>query len=165
MDIVDANLRSRMMSGIGSKNTKPELLIRKTLHQRGLRFRLHEKKLPGKPDLVLAKYHCVIFVQGCFWHVHECHLFRWPKTREDFWRKKLGQNRLRDAKNLSHLKRSGWRAALVWECALRDASAERQQEVIDQLERWIRYGGEFLSLPGDDWADKIDDAGFDDCAQ
>ena len=91
-DVVDRKTRSRMMSGIRGKNTRPELLIRKGLHARGFRFRLHDKRLPGKPDLVLPKYSAVIFVHGCFWHGHDCHLFKWPQSRREFWRKKITRN-------------------------------------------------------------------------
>ena len=80
------------MAGIKGKNTKPELVIRSALHRRGFRFRLHRKDLPGKPDLVFTRRNAVIFVHGCFWHGHDCHLFRWPKNREDFWREKIGKN-------------------------------------------------------------------------
>jgi DNA mismatch endonuclease, patch repair protein len=87
-DIVDSATRSRMMSGIRGKHTRPERMIRSALHRRGFRFRLHGN-LPGKPDLVLSRYHAVIFVHGCFWHGHECDLFRWPGTRKKFWREKI----------------------------------------------------------------------------
>ncbi|NKB61791.1 MAG: DNA mismatch endonuclease Vsr [Gammaproteobacteria bacterium] len=156
MDIVDTDTRSQMMAGISYKDTRPELLVRRALHKRGFRFKLHDKELAGKPDLVFPKYQCVIFVQGCFWHVHDCHLFKWPKTREQFWHEKLGKNQLRDARNLSELKRSGWRTALVWECALRGISPEKKTHVIDQLNAWIINGGEFLSIEGNDLANADD---------
>ena len=92
-DVVDSATRSRMMSGIKGKNTKPELMVRSGLHRLGYRFRLHRKDLPGKPDLVFAKHRAVIFVHGCFWHYHDCHLFKMPSTRREFWETKIGRNR------------------------------------------------------------------------
>lgn len=120
-DIVDAKTRSRMMSGIRGKNTKPELLLRGELHSAGLRYRLHGAKLPGKPDLVFAKYHAVVFVHGCFWHRHEnCRFASTPATRPEFWESKFTANVQRDAKSMAALLNMGWRVAVVWECALKD---------------------------------------------
>src|SRR4051812_22955527 len=99
-DIISKAKRSEMMAGIRGKNTKPEILIRGVLHKAGFRFRLHAKHLPGKPDLVLAKYHAAILVNGCFWHGHDCHLFRWPSTKKEFWRAKILKNRANDEKIL-----------------------------------------------------------------
>ena len=95
-DSVTPDVRSRMMAGIRGKNTKPELAMRSALHRRGFRFRLHCKELPGKPDLVFRKFRAVIFVHGCFWHGHGCHLFKWPKTRSEFWQQKIHSNIDRD---------------------------------------------------------------------
>ena len=117
-DIVDKATRSRMMSAIKGKNTKPELLVRKALHANGFRFRLHDKKLPGKPDIVLPKYKTVIFVHGCFWHGHECKNFRWPKTRKSWWRKKIEGNRSRDRRQNKQLTKSGWTCVTIWECKI-----------------------------------------------
>ena len=103
IDVVDAETRSRMMSGIRGKNTKPELLTRSLLHRAGYRFRIHDKNLPSKPDIVLKKYNAVILVHGCFWHRHLCHLFKWPKSRPEFWRKKLNGNYHRDQENIQSL--------------------------------------------------------------
>ena len=114
VDVVDRKTRSRMMSGIRGKNTRPELLIRKGLHARGFRFRLHDKRLPGKPDLVLPKYSAVIFVHGCFWHGHDCHLFKWPQSRREFWRKKITRNKVKDAESYVSLKKEGWYILTIW---------------------------------------------------
>jgi len=95
-DIVDSSTRSRMMSKIKGKDTKPERLVRSVLHAAGYRFRLHRKNLPGKPDIILPKHRAAVFVNGCFWHGHECPLFRWPKSRESFWREKIMANVSRD---------------------------------------------------------------------
>lgn len=130
-DIVSPETRSRMMSGIRGKNTKPEIKVRKSLHRLGFRYRLHDKSLPGKPDLVLPKYKTVIFVNGCFWHGHECGLFKWPKSNTEFWKEKITGNRLRDEKNLEHLDKLGWNVITVWECSLRGAPEE---EIVDYMQ-------------------------------
>ena len=119
-DIVSPAKRSRMMAGIKGKDTKPEIYMRQLLHANGYRFRLHRKDLPGRPDIVLPKYKTVIFVQGCFWHGHEdCHLFRLPKSRTEFWEEKIDGNRKRDRKKLEALLELDWRVLWIWECALK----------------------------------------------
>lgn len=147
-DIVDTATRSRMMSGIRSKNTKPEMLLRQGLHAAGLRFRLHDRQLPGRPDLVFPRYRAVIFAHGCFWHGHDCHLFRWPATREDFWRAKIGRNREVDARALAGLAGQGWRHAIVWECALKGKERMALPDVITRLAGWLRSDAVSLELPG-----------------
>ncbi|GJH03807.1 very short patch repair endonuclease [Paraburkholderia terrae] len=136
VDIVDAATRSRMMSGIRGRNTKPEILIRSLLHRRGFRFRLDARDLAGRPDIVLPRYRAVIFVHGCFWHGHDCHLFKWPQTRPDFWRDKIGRNRANDAKAQAALLDAGWRVATVWECALRGANRDIDG-VLQRLIDWL----------------------------
>jgi DNA mismatch endonuclease (patch repair protein) len=118
-DVVSKEVRSRMMSGIRGKNTKPEMLIRKELHARGFRFRLHRKDLPGRPDIVLPRHNAVIQVQGCFWHGHACQLFKYPENNAAFWREKIHSNRERDARTNAALIALGWRVLTVWECATR----------------------------------------------
>jgi DNA mismatch endonuclease (patch repair protein) len=108
-----------MMAGIGPANTKPEMLIRRGLHALGYRYRLHVKGLPGKPDLVFPGRRAAIFVHGCFWHGHDCALFRWPATREDFWRDKIAGNINRDRKTATLLLDQGWRVLDIWECMLK----------------------------------------------
>jgi DNA mismatch endonuclease (patch repair protein) len=127
-----------MMSGIQGKDTKPELAIRKALHAKGFRYKLHDKSLPGKPDMVFPKYRAVIQINGCFWHVHECRLFKWPTERQSFWKEKLGKNRLRDEKNNEALKQQGWRLLLVWECAFKGPFRLPFDQLIDAIERWIK---------------------------
>lgn len=136
-DIVDAETRSRMMSGIRGKNTKPELLIRKGLHARGFRYRLHSGKVTGKPDLVLPRFNAVIFVHGCFWHSHDCHLFRMPSTRPEFWQAKLERNRQRDDEVRSALRAAGWRILVIWECALKGRTRLDLKAVLDDAAAWI----------------------------
>lgn len=140
-DVVDKATRSRMMAGIKGKNTKPELSLRRCLHAAGLRYRLHSRELPGAPDLVLPKFGCAVFVHGCFWHWHECRHSKVPATRPEFWIEKLKKNRERDRRTVSLLTSSGWRCAIVWECAIRrDGSGERVSSVARSLEKWIRHG-------------------------
>ena len=121
------------MSAIGSTDTGIEMLVRRGLHRRGFRFRLHAKDLPGRPDVVLPRYRAVVEVRGCFFHKHECATFRWPRTREEFWRAKLTANATRDLANQARLAEAGWRVAVIWGCAL-GADADG---VVDQLAAWI----------------------------
>jgi DNA mismatch endonuclease (patch repair protein) len=117
------------MSRIRGKDTKPEMLVRQYLHARGLRYRLHQKDLPGKPDLVFSGLRTVIFVHGCFWHRHEgCRYFVVPKTRTDFWLGKIGRNVANDERQQEELKSQGWRVLVVWECELRPPQRERTLE-------------------------------------
>ncbi len=136
VDIVDKETRSRMMSGIRAKNTKPELLLRRMLHQQGFRYRLHNRGLPGTPDIVLSKYKAVIFVHGCFWHGHECPAFKWPKTREEFWREKINRNQANDRKAMEALLGTGWRLAVIWECALK-REPEEIENILQCLGAWL----------------------------
>lgn len=122
-DVVSQSKRSEMMAGIKGKNTKPEIQVRQGLHALGYRFRLHRKDLPGRPDIVLPRNKVAIFVNGCFWHGHGCHLFKWPKTREEFWRKKIGRNIDRDNEKTTELITNGWRVFTVWECSIRGQSS------------------------------------------
>jgi DNA mismatch endonuclease (patch repair protein) len=147
-DIVNKETRSRMMSGIKGKNTKPEMLIRKGLHSLGFRYRLHDKKLPGKPDLVFPAYHAVIMVHGCFWHRHECPLFKWPSTRKEFWQEKIMGNVERDKVNTSALHNTGWRVLTIWECAVRGRSMPEIAEVITQAANWLKSGTENSEITG-----------------
>lgn len=135
MDIVDAAVRSRMMSSIRGKDTKPEMLVRRYLHARGLRFRVHRRDLPGRPDVVLPKWKAAIFVHGCFWHGHnQCPYFRLPATRTEFWQFKIAGNVARDARAEETLRSMGWRVLVVWECAIRDHSAGTLEALHNQIE-------------------------------
>ncbi len=125
------------MSGIRGKDTKPEWIVRRGLHAMGFRFRLHVRDLPGRPDLVLPRYNAVIFIHGCFWHGHNCRLFRWPASRPDFWREKIEGNRQRDVRALYDLDSTGWRIAVVWECALRSKGGG-MESVIERLAAWLK---------------------------
>lgn len=148
VDVVPAEVRSRMMAGIRGTNTRPELLLRRGLHAAGFRFRLHDRALPGKPDIVLARWRAVIFAHGCFWHGHDCHLFKWPSTRTDFWQEKIGRNQAVDLRTRDALQALGWRQATVWECALRGRTRLPFADVIEALAEWLRKGGDFLEIAG-----------------
>lgn len=136
-DVLTPEQRRLNMSRVRGKDTKPEMLLRKGLHARGLRYRLHPKDVPGKPDLVFPRYRAVILVHGCFWHGHNCPLFKWPATRPEFWRKKIEGNRARDARTLEELQAAGWRTLVVWECALRGPGRRQVSEVLGFCDRFI----------------------------
>jgi DNA mismatch endonuclease (patch repair protein) len=137
-DIVSAKKRSEMMAGIKSKNTKPELIIRRSLHRRGLRYRLQAKHLPGRPDIFLRKYNAAIFIHGCFWHAHGCHLFKMPSTRTEFWTSKFEENKSRDKRNVRDLLNSHHRVCIVWECAIKHSRGQKIESLIGDLIAWIR---------------------------
>lgn len=147
-DIVTPEVRSRMMSGIRGTDTKPEMILRKGLHALGFRFKLHDKSLPGKPDLVFPKYHAVIFANGCFWHAHDCHLFKWPKSRESFWREKIGGNQERDRKTAAELRENGWRILRVWECALKGRTRINLEFVLERSALWLRGNDQEMDIRG-----------------
>lgn len=147
-DVVDPVTRSRMMSGIRGKNTKPELTIRKALHARGFRYRIHCKDLPGNPDMCLPKYRAVIFVHGCFWHGHDCHLFRLPSTRPEFWSAKIKRNKQVDEAAVHRLHVEGWRVATVWECALKGRTRLQLDDAISNLSSWLRSEKPTLQIKG-----------------
>ncbi|MHA4735332.1 very short patch repair endonuclease [Ensifer adhaerens] len=148
VDIVTAEVRSRMMSGIRDSNTKPELLLRKGLHALGFRFRLHDRSLPGKPDIVLSRYKAVIFAHGCFWHGHDCHLFKWPSTRPEFWHSKIARNRAVDERTEAALSEAGWRQAIVWECALKGKTRLPLEEVLLACAEWLKSDRPRLEIRG-----------------
>ena len=140
-DKLTSSQRSHCMSRIRGKNTKPEILVRKGLHARGFRFRLHNKKLPGSPDIVLPKYGVAIMVNGCFWHGHKgCRYATKPKTNIEFWETKIARNRRRDEVTTAHLEALGWTVITVWECELRNSS--QLDDRLDALAEEIRYAGE-----------------------
>ena len=145
-DIVDKATRSRMMAGISAKDTKPELTLRRALHRRGFRFRVHVRNLPGKPDLVLRRHGAICFVHGCFWHHHPgCRYATTPTTRPDFWQAKFKSNVERDHRSKGQLLKAGWRVAIVWECALR---GDRLAITVRALEQWLRANiREFETTP------------------
>ena len=148
-DIVSPEVRSRMMSRIRGKDTKPELMLRKGLHALGFRYRLHAR-LPGRPDMVFPGLNAVLFVHGCCWHGHDCHLFRWPKSRDEFWRDKITGNIVRDRKSVDTLRSSGWRVGIVWECALKGRTRLPPTHVIQTCSSWLRSSKQSLEVAGSD---------------
>ncbi len=135
MDVHTKETRSYNMSKIKNKNTKPEEIVRKGLFNRGLRYRKNVKKLPGCPDIVLTRYKVVIFVNGCFWHVHDgCRYFKWPQNNKEFWETKLSGNKKRDAEKISELEHLGWKVIVVWECELKKQfQAERLNKLYTEI--------------------------------
>jgi DNA mismatch endonuclease (patch repair protein) len=147
-DIVSSEKRSEMMSGIRSKNTTPEIIVRTALHKQGFRFRLHQSKLPGKPDLVFSKHNAVIFTHGCFWHGHGCHFFKWPSSRPVFWKTKINRNKAKDKESLEQLLGDGWRVMIIWECALRGANRVPLQKIISEAAKFLTGSRTFLEKRG-----------------
>lgn len=146
IDIVDPITRSRMMAGVKSKNTKPELLIRSLLHRNGFRFRIHKKDLPGKPDIVLPKYKAVIFIHGCFWHGHEnCRLFKIPSTRPEFWNAKILKNKANDSTAIDLLLAENWRVCIIWECGIRTAKKDLKH-MIQLISNWLAGSQTFFEI-------------------
>ena len=139
-DTHSKEVRSRNMSRIRSTNSKPEETVRKALFARGFRYRKNVKELPGKPDIVLPKYKTVIFVNGCFWHKHDCPRFAWPSSNTDYWIPKILRNAERDKENYSALSALGWNVIVVWECELKK---KQLTETIDRIEKKILQGGKY----------------------
>lgn len=136
-DVLTPQQRQLNMSRIRGRDTKPEMTIRRGLHARGLRYRLHDRKLPGAPDLVFAKHRAAVFVHGCFWHAHGCALSKLPASRQDFWRTKLGGNAARDSRAVDALLAGGWRVRVIWECSLRGPGRLDEAMVLDAVARTI----------------------------
>lgn len=147
-DVVAASKRAMMMAGIKGKDTKAELLIRKGLYRLGFRYRLHRNDLPGKPDLALPKHKAVIYVNGCFWHGHCCHLFKWPSTRAEFWKEKISSNIARDKRNSAACANSGWKVLVIWECALKGKTRRNLNEVIHTAANWLLYDNQSAEISG-----------------
>lgn len=149
MDVVNQETRSRMMAAVKGRNTRYELAIRKRLFSKGFRYRINNKKLPGKPDIVMQKHNAAIFINGCFWHYHGCHISNLPKSRTEWWRKKLEGNRQRDIKNLEALLSDGWRVLIIWECSFRRPGLHKESEfdrISDIASGFILSDVEFLEI-------------------
>ncbi len=143
-DVMTTEQRSRCMAAIKGKDTKPEMIVRKYLFSRGLRFRIQVRKLPGNPDIVLPKYKTVIFVNGCFWHGHEgCRYFRLPKSNVEFWKEKIERNVARDFRNEAELKTLGWRVIRVWECEIKTV-AQREEYLKHLYDRIVNPAQSYL---------------------
>lgn len=123
-------VRSKNMSHIRCRDTKPEIKVRSFLHKNGFRFRKNDKRYPGKPDIILPKYKTAVYVNGCFWHMHDCGRFVLPKSNTEYWTNKLNKNKIRDAQHYEDMKKDGWKVILVWEC---DTSEERLNKLILEI--------------------------------
>lgn len=137
VDVHGPAQRSANMRAIRHKDTRPEVQVRKLLFRRGFRYRLHVKSLPGSPDLVMPKHKVVVFVHGCFWHGHGCHLFKVPATRTEFWMEKIQSNRERDFRDEEALIASGWRVLTIWECALKGKQKRSTEAIVEEAATWI----------------------------
>lgn len=145
-DTLTPEQRHRCMSSIKAKSTKHEVKIGNALRERFIEFNAHDSSLPGKPDFVIPKYGAVIFVHGCFWHQHQCHLFRWPFTRQEFWKTKLTGNAKVDRRNERLLKEQGWWVLKIWECTLKGKKRIEFDRLMDRVEHWIRFEERNLSI-------------------
>jgi DNA mismatch endonuclease (patch repair protein) len=138
MDTVDKQTRSKIMSAVGQKDTGAETILRQALHRLGLRYKLHDRSLPGSPDIVFPRNKAALFVHGCYWHSHGCYRSTVPESRRKFWTEKFVANRIRDEKNRSLLLSGGWRVLTVWECALRGKNAMSTAEVALLVKTWLQ---------------------------
>lgn len=146
-DTVDRETRSRIMGSVRRFDTRPEMVVRHSLHRRGFRYRTSDRRLPGSPDLKLTKYRAVVFVNGCFWHRHEgCRYATMPAANREWWAEKFRRNVSRDGENSQRLREAGWRVMTVWECALRHEGPELDA-AIDELSTWIRSGVSLGTIP------------------
>ena len=147
-DTVTPEVRSRMMSGIRSKDTRQEVVIRKALHAAGFRYRLHRRDLPGTPDITLPRYRAAIFVHGCFWHGHACSLFRLPSTNRATWATKIAGNQHRDADAVHRLLTTDWRVCTIWECAMRGTFRKTLEQIIGEVSEWLVSNVAYLEIQG-----------------
>ena len=147
-DVLTTEQRHLNMKNIKGRNTKPELLIRQGLHRRGLRFRLNNSNLPGKPDLILPRHGVVVFIHGCFWHGHDCPMFHLPETRREFWRNKIESTKIRDLKVHSELLVLDWRILTVWECSMRGKNRMPPDSLIDSCVDFIHSQARTQVLTG-----------------
>lgn len=149
VDHVIAEKRSQIMAAVKSKNTKTEVLVRRLLHGAGFRYRLHRKDLPGRPDIVLPKYHAVVFINGCFWHGHNCKRSgTLPKTNTAFWKEKIENNKRRDINNIQLLKSRNWRVCIIWECALTRGSRQEPRDILEGVSNWLRSDKKHMEISG-----------------
>jgi DNA mismatch endonuclease (patch repair protein) len=140
------------MSAIKNKDTTPEVIIRKALFKKGFRYRKNVKDLPGKPDILLPKYKAAIFVNGCFWHMHQCHLFKTPSTRREWWEKKLLKTKEKDRKNTNNLINNGWRVLIIWECSLKGKHKINHSDLISRITEWLKSQTSYTEISGEQHA-------------
>lgn len=146
MDVHNKATRSKNMRAIGTRDTAIEKRLALLLEASGVTFTVQDATLPGRPDFVIADYRCVIFTHGCFWHHHECYLFKVPATRTEFWLEKIGKNVERDRRDVLRLTEQGWRVLIVWECALRGREKLSDSALSERLEEWICGGGDSAQI-------------------
>ena len=147
MDTVDKETRSRIMARNRHKNTGPEMKLRSILHSAGLRYRLYDVKLPGKPDLVFPRFSATLFVHGCYWHSHGCYRSSVPKSHLDYWKTKLNKNKDRDRRNVALLRKLNWRVMIIWECSLIGKNAMESNELTETVVSWLHGSVQFLEVP------------------
>lgn len=147
-DVLTAEQRRLCMQRIRGKDTKPELLIRKGLFQIGFRYKVCDKSLAGKPDLVFPKYSSVIFIHGCFWHGHNCPMFKWPVKNAEFWKQKIGRNIINDRRNCRELRDEGWYILTIWECAIRGPDRQPVETVIFETASWLEQSTRNRTIQG-----------------
>lgn len=148
-DVFHPRKRSEVMSRIRSKNTRPEIQVRRLLYAAGFRYRLHVKTLPGRPDVWIPRHRVAVFVNGCFWHQHGCHLFKWPANNEAFWRVKIGRNVDVDRRTIGLLRESGIRVLVVWECALKAKTRLPPGVLAARMSEWIESDAPFAEIGGE----------------
>jgi len=148
-DVFSREKRSEIMSKIRSKDTKPEMVIRKGLHRMGYRYSLHVKRLPGKPDIYLRKYNTVIEVKGCFWHGHDCYKHKEPKSNIDYWTEKFRKNKERDELNKKKLLEKGLNLLIVWECSIKGKTSWDLESLLEEIERFILNDQDYLEIRGE----------------
>lgn len=163
MDTVDTQTRSKIMARVGQKNTGAEMLLRRALHRKGLRYRLHERSLPGSPDIVFPRYRAVLFVHGCYWHSHGCYRSTVPKSRREFWTHKFETNRLRDERSRELLVAAKWRVLTVWECALSGKLSIPAEDVADAVKCWLESKLVVADIEGRPTVDVLPEAGTRQC--
>ncbi|WP_194867594.1 very short patch repair endonuclease [Pseudoalteromonas sp. PPB1] len=145
-DVHNKDSRQKNMAAIRSKNSRPERFIRLQLATLGFHYVTNKKSLPGTPDIVIKKFKAIIFVNGCFWHGHNCHLFKVPQTNTKFWISKIHSNTVRDKEVVAKLMAQGWRILIVWECSMKGANKLRKKDLLDRMEEWILRGDNYSEL-------------------
>jgi len=148
-DVFSSEKRSKVMSRITGKNTEPEMKIRKALHGLDYRYSLHKKNLPGKPDIYFRKYNALIEINGCYWHGHDCHFFKWPQNNKEFWKKKIGRTKERDGNNFRKLQDMGYRLLVIWECAIKGKTSLDFEVLIESVIKWLHSDIQFKEIEGD----------------
>ena len=148
MDTVCKAARSRIMASVPQRDTRPEMRLHRASHRLGLRYRLHDRKLPGSPDLVFPRFHAIVFVHGCFWHAHGCKYSTMPSTRREFWEEKFATNKARDKRNVDLLLADGWRVLTVWECALKGKRSHHEEALARRVAKWLRGTRKQLEIGG-----------------